>query len=1023
MKRIVLASLALCSIIPSFLSAQSPGLIVRPAGGNGVTALNPDGNAYSSQSTAGFVSDDIAESEIAFKIVPAIIVEPTGDIATGPTGGFTDIVSRADGSGFYMYKDATNIYFRLRIGGIINGSKGYSILIDTDKKMGGSGPYADPNYVAPAGNSPGNPGFEYEVVLQTNFQVAVYTIDGTATPGAPATYALSTNSQISVALSTDGNNPDYFYDWFVPLTAIGSPASVRISATTVTAPNSAFQGSRSDIYGINDASYANRSGAWQTVINSQPGINLSTFTGINATCTAPPIINTPIAAGSSIAVGGTWMRLDATKPSSATITLFKNGVSAGTTTISSGAAWSITVATIVNGDVFYAMAQSAGESQCLQSASITASACLTPPTAPVLTCGSLKGISGTMPSTASGNTILVYLVPTTVASPTSNLVSTGANLTYPTATSFAYYTNGCSGGSNNVATGVYMVVTQNGSCASAANFVCIATGSSGTPSPLSTNALTFSQPVYPSHTTFNGSGATSGDILRLYINGQYKQSITATGSSFSFTGLTLNTNDQLKVYSQTGTACMTQSNTVTVSCFTPIPVITINTTGNLLTGATTINGTSAYPGASVQVYKGTAPSGVATGSAATVNSGGAWTTTVPALVSGELYYATQTVSGCTSAGSSSVTVFTSAACPTISGTYTDANTTITGTMPSSFTGTIRLYEDGALIGSQSISAATAWSITVPASILYYNGILSATAQATGGAESSGCTTKTVGCTSPLTPSVTPTAPTIMTGQSVNLNVSNVGSGNWYALLDNTGISYATSVYKTNTTNFVIPTNTFNTQGTYNLKLSADALTGCPSSFAALTITVSNTLPVNFLSVNVKKAGIDVMVVYWDVDNEVNVKYYQVERSLDGVRFQAAGVVNYKVPIAGKNSYDFLDKFTAAEKIYYRVKQVDVDGKYMYSKVAVISNEQGDEVSILPNPSVDYTTVAIGVTQNQKATIELIDIKGIRQVIQKVSLSKGLNNIRLNNLALLSRGTYFVKVSTNSGIVYKKLLLL
>ncbi len=142
------------------LIAQSPGLIVRPAGGNGITMLNPNGDAYTSSSATGFTTDDIAQSEIPFKVVPAIAVEPTGDLSTGPSGGFTDIVTKVDGSGFYLYKDATNIYFRLRIGGIISGSKGYSVLIDTDRKMGAAGVTADPNFVAPSGSSPGNPGFE-----------------------------------------------------------------------------------------------------------------------------------------------------------------------------------------------------------------------------------------------------------------------------------------------------------------------------------------------------------------------------------------------------------------------------------------------------------------------------------------------------------------------------------------------------------------------------------------------------------------------------------------------------------------------------------------------------------------------------------------------------------------------------------------------------------------------------------------------------------------------------------------------
>jgi hypothetical protein len=77
-----------------------------------------------------------------------VVIEPTGDLATGPAGGFTDIVKTVDNSGFYIYYDGVNLLFRLRIGGIISGSKGYSIMLDTDGKIGNSGPYAYPKLVA-----------------------------------------------------------------------------------------------------------------------------------------------------------------------------------------------------------------------------------------------------------------------------------------------------------------------------------------------------------------------------------------------------------------------------------------------------------------------------------------------------------------------------------------------------------------------------------------------------------------------------------------------------------------------------------------------------------------------------------------------------------------------------------------------------------------------------------------------------------------------------------------------------------
>lgn len=908
----------------------------------------------------------------------------------------------------------------MRIGHIISGSKGYSILIDTDGKIGNAGPYADPNYVAGTNTANGNPGFEYEVVLETNSRVAVYAVDGTSAPGAPiATYSINNYSQISRALTNDGNTPDYFYDWYVPLSAIGNPASFRLVATTVTSPSSALQGSRSDIYGIDDASNANVSSAWQTVADAQPPITVSGFSGVSNTCTAAPVLSGPIATGSNIAVTGNWNRLDASKPGSATITLYKNGIEVGTTSATTGNSWSINVPTVSNGDVFYAKALATGETMCLQSNNISASACITPPAAPVLTCASLKGISGTMPSTAGGNTVEVYLVPTTSASPVSNLVSDGSNLTYPSATSFAFYTDGCSGGTNHVITGVYMIVTKNNGCASAASFVCINSGSSGTPPALTSNALSLTQPIYSTQGTVSGTGATTGDILRLFINGLYIQSITATGSGFSFTGLSLQTGDQLRVLSQTGSSCITQSASFTVNCVSQAPSITTNATGNLISGATSLSGTSAYPGASVQVYKGVSPSGTPVGSPATVNSNGVWTVTVPAMISGDIYYALQTNNGCTSAASSSATALSPAACPGITGSYTSSNTTVSGTMPAAFTGTIRLYQDGGLIGSVNTSAATTWNISIAANTLYYNGVLTATAQAAGGAESSGCSSTLVGCTPVPEPTITPTSSTITVGQSIQVDISNVSANNWYALMDNTGTSYATSTYTTNSNDFSLLSNTFTAAGVYQLNLSADALTGCPSSFKSLTVTVNASLPVTFLTASAESNG-DGALISWKVDGEQQVDRYEIQQSADCSYFETVGTVDYNEAANGR--YQFRQPtLPDVDKTCFRIKQIDEDGSALYSAVFWLKRNNAFNWQLSPNPVQHTARLIIEVPVAQPYTVDVMDVLGKTIVTRSARLLRGYNTIALPELSKLPPGTYLVRLLLENKVSFKKIV--
>lgn len=1026
--------LFLC-VISLSAKAQSPGQIVRPAGGNGVTLLNPNGDGFSSITSGGITSNDISESEIPYKVVPVAITEPTGDVATGPSGGFTDIVKTVDGSGFYIYSDGTNIFFRLRIGSIISGSKGYSALIDTDGKIGNSGPNADPNYVAPTNTSNGNPGFEYEIVLQTNFQVAVYNVDGNSNPGSPiATYALTTNSQISTALSTDGNNRDYFYDWYAPLSAIGSPVSFRVAATTVTSPSSALQGSRSDIYGIDDAR-ASVSSAWTTVANAQPVITVASIgnagAGVGAVITAAPIVNGPINTGINISVGGSWTAMDVSKPSPATITLYKNNIAVGTATVTTGSTWSITVPTAAAGDIFYAKAVATGETTSLQSNNITAG-CISVPAAPTITCASSKGITGLIPL---GTTVNIYQVTTTNASPTFTPLSTGLVYTNNTTDqTFNYYGgnsqtgNACQGQNSILTTNnTYMVVSTNGGCSSVPTFICITGASQNAWNYITANTLTVATPIYPFNSSITGTGAASGQLLRLFINNQYNSSLSATGSSFTFSNLSVKAGDTLRIYAQTSGACMTVSNAFIVSGYTPPPVITTNSAGNLLTSATIISGTSSIPGASVTLYRGVSPSGTLVGTA-TVNSSGMWVVSGLTLATNETYYATQTSGGYASPSSQTATVLApTTAVPVFSSTtYPDVSASIGGTI-ASFSGTVRVYLDGTLIGATVLTNATTWSIqanTTYSNSLYPGGALTVTAQTAAGAESAvSSSTATVNCTSPVQPTITPVAATINTGQAVTFSVSNAASNTWYAVTDNTGISYATSAYTSSTNNFTLPTQTFTTAGTYNLNVTADKLTGCPLSYSSATITVTGSnLPVLFSTITAMPVNNRVKVT-WTVSNEQNISFYLVEKSQDCQHYEPAGKVTFHLGAAAFNQYAFTDSsLISAGRICYRIKQVDKDGNYTYSSVVSINSNPKNYITVSPNPTKEKINISFTSLKEQSATVELIDINGKVIHTEFFQLYQGANVMSVQGLQAFSYKSVVVRVIVGKEIYNKKVII-
>jgi hypothetical protein len=836
--------------------AQTPGLIIRPAGGPYNSVLDKNTDGFTSPTNSGFVTTDVGAgySEIPYKVVPPFKLEPTSDLMRGPNTLFSDLVRISnDESGMYIFNDGTNMLFRLRLGSIVSGSKGYSILIDADGLFGASGPYADPNYKPATTGINGNPGFEIEVVLETNFRVAIYDVDGKDDAGttAASTYGINTNSQISIAYSTVSENPDYLYDFYVPLAdlkyaggtkSVTATTPIRVSATTVMSPQASIGGPKSDIYGYDGTDYMK---AWETIINGQPSFTpndvKSTGSGITSTiCTAAPTLNSPIGTG-TVSITGTWTQADATRPSSATITLYKNGVAwPTTTTVSTGNTWTITNVTSSINDVFYAKAQASGESSCLQSSSLTAISCVTLPTSPVVSCYSKKGISGTIPA---GTTALLYKVPVTTASPTSDPKTT--NFTSGSGV-FNYYD--CQASGNPLTDGdIYMILTSSGGCVSAPTFVCIPSGNGTVPITLTANSLSLTTPIFPSQTSISGTGSSNGQILRLFINDQYINSIQATGTSFTFSGLSLNANDKIKIYGQVSGSCMTVSSQFDVSncnSYVQPPVITVDNSGYIKAG-NNISGTSNEAvGTTIKVYNAATSALVAT---TTVQSGGTWNSGVAAIASNN-YYAVASTSCGTSVNSAtfaSVSGNATTRCFTITSPVTESANSVSGTLSgTAVTNTkVRLLADGYAIDSATTNN-NVWSIpvnTTTSNIIYPGAVLTVEVQEPSKFSEVCSASVTVACVAPSNPSGFPTTVALSNSNGqTTFTISNSESNVLYTLEDLSGVDKSTSVFGNNGS-ITLTSYAFLTPGTYDLRVSTLKLSGsnCGTSSTDVTLTVGD----------------------------------------------------------------------------------------------------------------------------------------------------------------------------------------
>ena len=1053
-------SVLLLLLIQNQSFAQIPGFINRQATSiAGRAVLDPNSDGYTSATTAGFTNGDTANSELLYHAVKAYPSEPFGDLRRGPDHRFSDFVPDNAGNGvYYRFSPAQQIMFRMRLGSVMPGSKGYSILMDTDGKFGATGPNADPNYLPKTTGVNGNPGFEIEIVLETNFRIAIYNVDGTSSPVLVKQYTnWQDMSQVSIALTNDNGNPDFFIDFYIPFSDLQAApfnlttaSTIRMTATTVMAPKASIGGPLSDIYGGPGNSY-------EDFTLAQPACSIFTnpATCPTAMCTAAPSISSPLSAG-TVNISGTWTKSTLTgSAATATITVYKNGLSIGTVAnVSSGATWTLNSINLINGDLITAKAQSAAESICLTSNSITASTCTLAniPATPVLTCTSgSKGVGA-----ANLSTGWTVHVDNTTRNVLDNSVSNSTGLfgaqTGSSPNISWVFSGGCSSGAP-LTSGSYKVYYTNNvtGCTSLPAYFCAAgNGNAALAGMLAVPVIT--TPVNAIFTTATTSISGTTDVnatVSLYINSKNVQSVIATAGVFTFSGLNLLVGQQLYISTElnTGTVgtskCQNRTSMYTVSCYSTVPLITADNNNQLTAGAS-ITGTSAETaGTTIRVYTSTGTLVATTA----VQANGTWSTgnagTTPAVynaVAATSYYANAQNGACgisTSSASYTVAIATSAArCGTITGPINSGAASISGALTGSINAsTVNLYLDGELIGSYVTNNAAWGPITVnttPVNTLYPNGILTVGIQESGKQETA-CPSSLLEiiCTpSPTAPEYSISNSNVNQYQSTNVTITNAATETFYALSDSaTGQSYGMGKWATSNGNLVLTTDAFNNSGTYKIKVNATSIAGvtvCSAVSATLSVVVNPVALPLYLSQFTGRNESEKISLEWITENESGVNRFEIEHSGNGISFNKIGVVKAAGFTSSKSFYKFLHLNPLKRYNYYRLKMVDNDGKFTYSNVVVFNgNQPGDIVvnNASPNPFTEKINFIVTLNKAVVLSIQVLDFTGRIYSTKMIEGRKGNNNIELTGLGKLTQGIYYIRVVTPYNLVQQKIIKL
>ncbi|MEZ4826815.1 MAG: T9SS type A sorting domain-containing protein [Bacteroidia bacterium] len=201
--------------------------------------------------------------------------------------------------------------------------------------------------------------------------------------------------------------------------------------------------------------------------------------------------------------------------------------------------------------------------------------------------------------------------------------------------------------------------------------------------------------------------------------------------------------------------------------------------------------------------------------------------------------------------------------------------------------------------------------------------------------------------------------------------------------------------------------------------------GCCNE-AMVTVMVDNILPATITGFKAEMTTLGAKLS-WATTEEINNHHFDIERSVDGIRFEKAGEVKGVGYSSKTTEYEYTDRQVqqlGVTRVYYRLTQVDMDGRSSAGNVTELSvgSEAGLEVRAYPNPVADdVIKVEIGSGTDEPVMIQLISING--EVVRRQMLP-GISGRRTVKMDVngLSGGMYLLSVSQGKTSVNQRMVI-
>ncbi|MDX2305579.1 MAG: LamG-like jellyroll fold domain-containing protein [Microscillaceae bacterium] len=180
------------------------------------------------------------------------------------------------------------------------------------------------------------------------------------------------------------------------------------------------------------------------------------------------------------------------------------------------------------------------------------------------------------------------------------------------------------------------------------------------------------------------------------------------------------------------------------------------------------------------------------------------------------------------------------------------------------------------------------------------------------------------------------------------------------------------------------------------------------------------LPISLIRFDARPYDDRSVILEWSTAAEVNNQYFELERSTDGLRFDPIG----RIDGAGNSNqvldYEFIDREPLPGLNYYRLRQVDIDGRFSFSNIRVIlwENTPTQGLLLYPNPSTEKVILELAHALPKTTNLFVYDQRG--QLILKQTLEEGQSRYQLD-IQQLSAGVYLLEFFDGNRVLKIKLI--